>query len=116
MLIKVFVFLNPCDTARLYLCTSGSDAAVNKAGLAAVEAVLKDSRRMPQAKKAAIEKMCAEIDELAKELAALQASGKVRGRLEVYTNGGGGSCFKTSFIITYSYLSTCINRGVCILE
>ncbi len=67
---------------------------MNKAGLAAVEAVLKDARRMarnmPQAKKAAIEKMCAEIDELAKELAALQASGKVRGLLEVHMDGGEG--------------------------
>ena len=44
--------------------------------------MLKDARRlaknMPPAKKAAIEKICAEIDELAKELATLQASGQVR--------------------------------------
>ena len=58
------------------------DAEASKAGLASVNAVLKDARRlaknMPPAKKAAIEKICAEIDELAKELATLQASGQVR--------------------------------------
>ena len=73
----------------------GGDAAVNKAGLAAVEAVLRDARRlarhMPSAKKAAIEKLCAEIDELAKELAMLQANGEVgRGVEWVWQEGKGG--------------------------
>ena len=55
---------------------------MNKEGIIAVESMLKDARRMakgfPPSKKAVIETMCAEIDELAKELAVLQAAGEVR--------------------------------------
>ena len=47
----------------------------------AVEAVLKDARRiaksLPVAKRAEIEKICSEIEALAKELADLQAKGLV---------------------------------------
>ena len=60
---------------------SGADASVNAAGIFAVKNMLKDARRLakslPQAKKAAIEAMCKEIDDLAKELAELQAYGQV---------------------------------------
>lgn len=54
---------------------------MNKAAILALQSVLKEARRtakgLPSAKKAAIEKMCVEIDELAKELAELQAAGQV---------------------------------------
>ena len=48
----------------------------------AVEAVLREARRMarglPAEKRAAIEAICSEIDQLARELAELQARGEVR--------------------------------------
>ena len=54
---------------------------MNREGILAVENVLKDARRMakslPKDKREAIEKLCNEIDELAKELAMLQAKGEV---------------------------------------
>ncbi len=61
---------------------SGKDAALNREGILAVQSVLKEARRMakslPKEKKEAIEKLCAEIDAMVKELAELQAKGQVR--------------------------------------
>ena len=55
---------------------------MNKKGLQAVEAVLKDARRIAKTlspeKRTAVEKICSEIEALARELAELQAKGQVR--------------------------------------
>lgn len=57
---------------------------VNKRGIQAVEEVLKEARRLakglPPEKREAIETICSEIESLMKELAELQAQGKVRER------------------------------------
>jgi len=70
-----------CKSSEKNIPLPDGDAAACKAGLAAVDAVLKDAKRlaknMSPEKKAAIEKICAEIEELSKELASLQASGQV---------------------------------------
>ena len=54
---------------------------MNREGQLAVQSVLKDARRIARSlapdKRAAIEQLCNEIDELAKELAELQARGEV---------------------------------------
>lgn len=54
---------------------------MNRAGILAVESVLKEAKRIAKTlsaeKRAAIEKLCAEIDVLSKELAELQARGEV---------------------------------------
>ena len=54
---------------------------MNKAGLEAVQEVLKEARKLARGlapdKKAAIEQICDEIDSLMRELAELQARGEV---------------------------------------
>lgn len=59
----------------------GQDPETDKKGIEAVEAVLKDARRiaksLPAAKRATVEKICSEIEALTKELADLQARGLV---------------------------------------
>ena len=70
----------------------GTDAELNRKGVGAVEAVLKEARKLarslPPDKRAAIEQLCNEIDALVKELAELQARGEVRKRGEGRMGGG----------------------------
>ena len=60
---------------------TGQDSETDKKGLEAVEAVLRDARRIAKtlspAKRAEVEKIISEIEALAKELAELQARGLV---------------------------------------
>ena len=60
---------------------SGQDQSVNKAGIVAVEAVLKDARKLAKnlspEKRAEVEKICDEISKLLEELRELQARGEV---------------------------------------
>ena len=72
------VILDRFSIAHMY---TGKNPELDKVGMEAVEAVLREARRMarglPAEKRVAIEAICSEIDQLAKELAELQARGEV---------------------------------------
>ena len=69
-----------CVCVCVCVC-AGTDAELNKQGIDAVKAVLKEARKLartlPPEKRAAIEEMCNEIEALMQELADLQARGLV---------------------------------------
>ena len=68
-------------TPSLHLSFPGKDPETDKQGMEAVEAVLKEARKIAKTlapeQRTVIEQLCSEIEALSKELAELQARGEV---------------------------------------